>query len=128
MEYLAQNGEIQLLYDLLRQQKYPSFGYMKEQGATTLWEAWCGEHSHNHPMYGACVRQLFYGLLGLRADVGFKNVTLHPTHIDGIKFIQAKLKLPTGTLHISYKYRDGRVYPTIKTTGKINVSVQTQNV
>lgn len=127
MEYLTQNGEIQLLYELLCAEKYPSFGYMKAKGATTLWEAWCGDHSHNHPMYCGCIKQLFYGLLGIQADVAFRNVTLTPKYIDGIGFIHAKLKLPSGTLRIQYQYRDGHVYPTVKATGKMTVTVRMEN-
>ena len=36
-----------------------SFAHMKRNGATTLWERWDGRESHNHPMFGACVRLLF---------------------------------------------------------------------
>lgn len=43
-----------------------SFAHMKQNGATTLWERWDGRESHNHPMFGACVRLLFTEILGIR--------------------------------------------------------------
>lgn len=43
-----------------------SFAHMKRNGATTLWERWDGRESHNHPMFGACVRLLFTQILGIR--------------------------------------------------------------
>lgn len=120
-EYLAKSGEVQLLYKLLSREEFPSFGHMRKQGATTLWEDWQGGSSHNHPMFGACVKQLFYGLLGIKADAGFKNIEFLPKYIDGIKFIRAKLILPSGTLRVECRYQQGKVYTKIKTSGKITV-------
>ena len=118
-EYLAKIGEAQLLYKLLSREEYPSYGYMRAQGATTIWEAWKGDGSHNHPMFGACVKQLFYGLLGIKGDAGFRNVEIKPAYIDGIGFIRAKLKFPHGTLRIECHYKDGKVQSEIKASGKI---------
>lgn len=120
-EYLTQNGEIQLLFDLLSSEKYPSFGAMREKGATTLWERWNGVDSLNHPMFGGCVKQFLYGLMGVSADVGFKNVTLAPTYIEGIRFINATIKFPQGSLQVKYTYEGGRVALNYKKTGKIKV-------
>ena len=97
---------------------------MRKQGATTLWETWKGEVSHNHPMFGACIKQLFYGLFGLQADAGFANVTLSPKYIDGIGFIRAKLRLPSGTLRVAYRYQNGEVTVTYKSSGKLKVHLQ----
>lgn len=41
--YLSEQGEVQLLFDLLSSQEYPSFGYMQKCGATTLLETWDGK-------------------------------------------------------------------------------------
>ncbi len=120
-EYLVKSGEIQLLFELLSSAKYPSFGYMKKQGATTLWENWMGAGSLNHPMFGGCVKQFLYGLLGITADVGFENITLAPTYIEGIDFIRAKIKFPKGALQVEYTYDGGRVALKYKTTGRIRV-------
>lgn len=54
---LAANGEKDLILKLLSLAKYPSFGFWKESGATTLWECWDGG-SRSHPMFGACVKHL----------------------------------------------------------------------
>ena len=109
------------MYKLLSREEFPSFGHMRKQGATTLWEDWQGGSSHNHPMFGACVKQLFYGLLGIKADAGFKNIEFLPKYIDGIGFIRAKLILPSGMLRVECRYQNGKVYTKIKTSGKITV-------
>ncbi len=118
-EYLVKCGELQLLFDLLSSQEYPSYGYMQKNDATTIWETWGGKASHSHPMFGGCVRQLFYGFMGLKADIGFNHITLSPAYIEGMDFLEAKIKFPKGTLKVKYKYENGKVYAKIKTTGKI---------
>ena len=55
---LYENGGGDIVLRLLGLTGYPSFGYMKAQGATTLWENWNGADSQNHPMLGACVKYL----------------------------------------------------------------------
>ena len=56
---LCENGRRGLVLRLLSLTEYPSFGYMKARGAATLWENWNGAESHNHPMFGACLKYLF---------------------------------------------------------------------
>ncbi|MCL2751494.1 MAG: family 78 glycoside hydrolase catalytic domain [Firmicutes bacterium] len=55
---LYDNGRHDLVLRLLSLTGYPSFGHMKAQGATTLWETWNGDASHNHPMFGAAAKYL----------------------------------------------------------------------
>ena len=66
---------------------------------------------------------MLYGFLGLCGDAGFRNITLQPPYIDGIGFLQAKIKFPMGTLNVEYRYENGVVYPKVKTTGKIQVTL-----
>jgi alpha-L-rhamnosidase len=108
-EYLVQIGEIQLLFDLLSASEYPSFGYMKDHSATTLWEWWDASGSHNHPMFGGCVKQLFFGILGLQADVGMKNLRINPKYIEGIGFVRVSLKIGRKTYRFHYEYKNKKV-------------------
>jgi hypothetical protein len=43
---------------LLTSKKKNSFYHMMSHGATTLWETWEGNHSLDHPMFGAVVEYL----------------------------------------------------------------------
>src|ERR1017187_8288352 len=53
---LSDNGRADLRYTIASQKDYPSWGYMAEQGATTIWELWNGNtadptmNSGNHVM------------------------------------------------------------------------------
>ena len=99
---------------------------MIQNEATTIWERFelkknPGMNSHNHPMFGACVKQIFYGLLGIQADIGFRNIKIEPKYLDGLGFVRAKIKFPHGTLCLEYRYQDGTVQTEIKTSGAIKV-------
>jgi alpha-L-rhamnosidase len=67
MEYGYQDDA----YELLTREEYPSFGYMIQNEATTIWERFelkksGGMNSHNHPMYGAVGYSLYAYLAGIR--------------------------------------------------------------
>lgn len=59
-----------------------SFAHMKRNGATTLWERWDGRESHNHPMFGACVRLLFTEILGIRMTSSAQPPVVNPAQPD----------------------------------------------
>ena len=92
-----------------------SFAHMKRNGATTLWERWDGRESHNHPMFGACVRLLFTQILGVRmmpaaqppvAIPAQPDVTAQPAQ--ALKPLDGELQppaVPGSTQHFSYEIR-----------------------
>lgn len=46
MRGLSDNGFADVAYMLATQRKYPSWGYMTENGATTIWELWNGDKAN----------------------------------------------------------------------------------
>ena len=92
-----------------------SFAHMKRNGATTLWERWDGRESHNHPMFGACVRLLFTEILGIRMTPSAQPPVVNPTQPDVTAQPAQALKPPNGELqppavpasaqHFSYEIR-----------------------
>jgi alpha-L-rhamnosidase len=93
LEELTKAGYAKLAYTLLLNTRYPSWGYMVEHGATTMWERWNGDqmrgdpgmNSYNHYAYGAVADWIYRYAAGIDAtplDAGFHTVVLHPV-IDG---------------------------------------------
>ena len=74
---------------------------MKRNGATTLWERWDGRESHNHPMFGACVRLLFTQILGIRMTPSAQPPVVNPTQPD----VTAPPAVPASAQHFSYEIR-----------------------
>lgn len=122
-EWLVREGECQLLFDLLTAEKFPSFGYMRLNGATTLWEGWRNEGSLSHPMLGSCIKYIVYGILGLKSDAGFRNIRLKPEFIEGIGFVEAELRLNGGVLKLRYDYKNGQVLKCVRTEGNVGTKV-----
>ena len=92
-----------------------SFAYMKRNGATTLWERWDGRESHNHPMFGACVRLLFTQILGIRMTPSAQPPVINPAQPDvtappaqALKPLNGELQpsaVPGFAQHFSYEIR-----------------------
>ena len=89
LEELTKEGQAALAYKLLLNTQYPSWGYLVEHGATTMWERWNGDqmkgdpsmNSYNHYAYGAVADWIYRYAAGIDAtplDAGFHTVVLHP--------------------------------------------------
>jgi alpha-L-rhamnosidase len=86
---LSRSGHSDIAYKLLMQKTYPSWFYMIEHGATTMWERWNGDqkmddpsmNSFNHYAYGAVAEWLYRCAAGIDEDPegpGFHSIVLHP--------------------------------------------------
>jgi alpha-L-rhamnosidase len=106
MRVLSDNGRADVAYGIATQRTYPSWGYMIEKGATTIWELWNGDtadpsmNSGNHVMLvGDLGIWLFEYLAGIKADPnqpGFKHIIMHPEPVGDLKFVRAAHYSPFG--------------------------------
>ncbi|MEM2698126.1 MAG: family 78 glycoside hydrolase catalytic domain [Ignisphaera sp.] len=125
-EVLAKYGYIQLAYQALIQESYPSFGYMIRKGATTLWERWekltgSGMNSHNHHMFGSIDAWLYRKLAGLEViEPGFKRFAVRPPLIKGLSHASAYLYTVRGLVAVTWS-RDEKVF-------KVDVTVPVGSV
>ncbi|EZP71712.1 Glycogen debranching enzyme precursor [Sphingomonas paucimobilis] len=85
LDALADTGQAQTAVSLLLQRGYPSWGYMVEKGATTMWERWNSDgddrtmNSFNHYAFGAITDFLFRRIAGIAPiDPGFRRVRIAP--------------------------------------------------
>lgn len=117
MDVLGRLGRADVAWRLLTQRTYPSWGYMVEMGATTIWERWehvtggdlAGMGSHNHPMYGA-VGSWFYrylgGILPVDESPGFGEIAIEPLFVNGLEWVDCELQTPRGLLSTKWR-REG---------------------
>lgn len=90
---------------------YPSWGYMVENGATTIWELWNGNtadpamNSGNHVMLlGDLVIWLYYYLAGIAPqEPGFKVMKMKPFPVKGLDYVKASYDSVYGTIQSSWK-------------------------
>lgn len=88
LPWLSRTGHLELAYQVANQKTYPSWGYMIEKGATTLWELWNsdtekpeGMNSRNHFAYGAIGEWMYMylgGIQPLESHPGFQRFKIHP--------------------------------------------------
>ncbi len=118
LEALAANGRGDVALRLATQTSYPGWGYMLDNGATTLWERWelatgGGMNSHNHPMMGSVGSWLFKMLAGLRVTpttVGFDTFELAPILAEGIDHLSVQHRTVRGPVSLAWRRAGGRVH------------------
>jgi alpha-L-rhamnosidase len=118
MRTLSDNGQADLAYKIATQKTYPGWGYMVEQGATTVWELWNGNtadpamNSGNHVMQiGDLAVWMYEYLAGIRADPenpGFRHAIIHPYPAGDLTFVTATHKTMYGALNSSWKRDKGQ--------------------
>ncbi len=106
IKVLFETGESELAFDILtsREPKL-SFGYMMEQGATTLWEYMSASQSHNHPMFGPCTKYLFTEILGIKQKngaIGFDTIVINPKRVSRISNCEGYITVPAGKIEVSF--------------------------
>jgi alpha-L-rhamnosidase len=117
MEVLTRFGNSDLAYDIATQTTYPSWGYMIENGATTLWELWQRRegpsmNSHNHPMFGSVGSWLYKALAGINIDpraVGFEKIRIQPQMVRDLKYASGSVDTLRGRVLSAWKRGDKSV-------------------
>ncbi len=101
IEFLNDIGRDDLILGIYQKKDYPGWGYMVEQGATTLWEQWNGYWSQIHSCFTSADNWLYQGLAGIRPDpaqAGFKNVIIQPAEVGDITSVNASHDGPYGLI------------------------------
>lgn len=101
-----------LAYTMLTQETYPGWLHMVNQGGTTVWEAWNGAASRNHPTFGCVGFWLYRGLAGIGPDVtspGFKHITIKPAVVGDLQWVKAKYDSVRGPISSKWSVTEGRL-------------------
>jgi alpha-L-rhamnosidase len=124
---LTSNGYSDVAYLLASQNTYPSWGYMVEQGATTIWELWNGDHgdpgmnSGNHVMLlGDLIIWFYQNLAGIKPDPnnpGFKNIIMKPEIVGDLKFVNASYNSMYGKIKSNWRTVDDKFYWDVSIPG-----------
>lgn len=119
LDSLTEYGYGDVLYELVTTPTYPSWGYMVEQGATTIWEAW-GYGSRaggaESMIMWATVDEFFYNdLAGIKGPdyhgpgymtPGFREICIKPYVPDELEHASASFKTVRGMVSSSWKKGD----------------------
>jgi alpha-L-rhamnosidase len=118
---LTRFGHINIAYDLLLQESYPSWLYPVKMGATTIWERWdgmkpdstfqsAGMNSFNHYAYGAIGDWMYRTVAGLKeTSPGYKQISIAPQPGGKLTNATAELETPYGLARSSWKIDNGTI-------------------
>jgi len=119
MRTLTENGRADLAYRIATNKTYPSWGYMIEKGATTIWELWNGDtagqymNSQNHVMMlGDLIVWYYEYLAGIKScpsEPGFKKIVMAPEFISDINFIKATYHSAHGLIKSEWKREKNKI-------------------
>ena len=116
LDMLAKYGYVEDVWQLLNSTQYPSFGYMIQNEATTVWERFelkknPDMNSHNHPMYGAVDAWFYRWLCGIRPTAeGFDEVEIRPCYPQGLLSAQAVVDTVHGDVGVRWVKRYGQLH------------------
>ncbi|WP_418262456.1 glycoside hydrolase family 78 protein [Flavobacterium faecale] len=113
MRTLSAFGRSDLALQLASNKTYPSWGYMAENGATTIWELWNGNtadpkmNSQNHVMLlGDLMIWYYENMAGIKSNPetpGFKQIIMKPDFNAGLTYVNASYESVHGLIKSHWK-------------------------
>ena len=118
MRTLTDNGRPDLAFKLAANKDYPSWGYMIENKATTIWELWNGNtadpamNSGNHVMLlGDLIVWYYEDLAGIKSDPSkpaYKHIIMKPVPVGDLSFIKASYQSMYGLVKSEWHYKNDK--------------------
>lgn len=114
-EELSKGGRSDLAYAVADRKTFPSWGWMIENDATTLWEDWQGGDnvkSHNHPMFGSIsgwFRRWLGGIQIAEDAVGADRIVIRPQLVDGLSHVKCSHRTIRGLIVSNWTKGDGKI-------------------
>ncbi len=118
LDVLCENRHRDLAMRLLFQTECPSWLYMVEHGATTIWESWdcispegkVGSYSYNHYAFGCVGDWLYREIAGVQnLEPGYRRVRLCPGIDSGLSWARTSHRTPQGWLAFEWHKEGGKI-------------------
>ena len=138
---LSENGYADVAYELLLQEKFPSWRGAANNGATTIWEHWDGikedgsfwsanSNSFNHYAYGSVFDWIFGVVCGVTCDEqypAYKKVHIEPHPDKRLGFADASIQTRNGKLRVRWEYTENALKYEIEIPKGVNAEVKLQS-
>jgi alpha-L-rhamnosidase len=108
------------VFEIVNSREYPGWGFMMDNGATTIWETWKegdNVYSNCHPMFGTVTEWFYRWLGGIRPDPeypGFEKFRLLPTVPDDLEQVKCNYQSPYGMIVSNWKQEKNKVTYSIE--------------
>lgn len=103
---LSDYGYADLALAVATQTDYPSWGYMIENGATSMWEHWSLDaRSLDHYFLGTVDDWLYHYAAGIRPSesTGYRDITIQPDAAAGLEWVHAETHTPFGPVTVQWQ-------------------------
>lgn len=132
---LSKNGRADIAYNLLFQEKSPSWLYSINKGATTIWEHWDGikedgsfwqadMNSFNHYARGSVYDWIFGVAAGIEvAEGGYKRIVIKPYPDKRMGFLEASIETRQGKILSGWSFENGGVKFKFEIPKEINAEI-----
>jgi len=118
---LTRNGYNDEAYRLLNLRTFPSWGYMGDHGATTIWERWdgyvgdrgfqnAGMNSFNHWAFGSVGEWIWRHVVGINPDEenpGYQHIVIRPRPGGGLRWVRGEYDSIRGKIASRWEVEDG---------------------
>ena len=115
-DMLAKYGYENEAWELITRQAYPSYGYMIQNEATTIWERFelkldPGMNSHCHPMYGAVDYWFYAHIAGVRpTSPAFDEFAVEPCYPEKLLSAGAVVDSVKGDISVRWIRQYGKLW------------------
>ena len=132
---LSDNGYTDIAYNLLLQEKRPSWLYSVLQGATTIWEHWDGidedgniwsegMNSFNHYAYGAVFDWIFANTLGINVlKPGYEEIMINVKPDKRLGFADGGIITKYGKINVRWYYQEDFIKLEVDVPNEITTHV-----
>ncbi|MCL5097867.1 MAG: glycoside hydrolase family 78 protein [Candidatus Omnitrophica bacterium] len=109
---LTRLDRVDVAYTVVDQSTFPGWGYMLENGATTVWEHWAfsdNTFSHNHPMFGSVSAWFYQALAGIQPApdaMGFDHIIIKPNPVGDLHWVKASFDSVRGKIISNWEQSD----------------------
>lgn len=109
MDMLAKHGYVDDAWRIMTREEYPSFGFMLQNGATTVWERFefkrgSQMNSHDHPMHGSVGYWLYAYIAGVMpGEGGWRHFKVQPYLPKELLYAEAHVDTPYGEIYLKWQ-------------------------
>jgi alpha-L-rhamnosidase len=120
LDVLSNSGHAEIAHCVVNHRDWPGWGYMLENGATTLWEHWKfsdNTFSHNHPMFGSVREWMMRHVAGVSlADdaEGGDRFIIRPRLVDQLQWARGRYESSRGPVACHWRKKGGRLIMDVR--------------
>lgn len=138
LDCLGDLGYANVLHEMINQTSYPGWGYMIDNGATSIWESWSDDNEAgcelSMTMYTTVDEFFFNELAGIKGlgyfgdslfdKPGFKTAVIAPFVPEDMEYAKADIRTVYGRLASGWTKKDGKTYFDISLPGNTDGILQ----